>query len=66
VVATLLYSLAFITAVYRTFVRIRIQRWGWDDSWAMIAALSALGLFVTLWIPLYGGTVMAAIIVLSD
>jgi hypothetical protein len=32
----------------------------------MIAALSALGLFVTLWIPLYGGTVMAAIIVLSD
>ena len=55
VFATLLYCLAFLTTVYRIFVRIRIQRWGWDDTWAMIAVLSALGLFAMLWASVYEG-----------
>jgi fatty-acid desaturase len=49
--------------VYRTFVRIRIQRWGWDDTWAMIAALSALGLFAMMWVLCYEGIDMVAIMV---
>jgi hypothetical protein len=55
--ATSLYSLAFLATVYRIFVRIRIQRWGWDDTCAMIAALSALGLFATLWVSVSEGTI---------
>jgi hypothetical protein len=53
--ATSLYCLAFLTTLYRIFVRIRIQRWGWDDTCAMIAVLSALGLFMMLWVSVYEG-----------
>jgi hypothetical protein len=47
--ATSLYILAFLTTIYRIFVRIRIQRWGWDDTWAMLGTLSTVGTFILLW-----------------
>jgi hypothetical protein len=56
VFATSLYCIAFSTTIYRIFVRIRIQRWGWDDTWAMVAALNALGFFASLWVPVSQGT----------
>jgi hypothetical protein len=56
--ATSLYCIAILTTVYRIFVRIRIQRWGWDDTCAMIAMLSALWLFALLWASVYEGTII--------
>jgi hypothetical protein len=51
--ATSLYCIAFLTTVYRITVRIRIQRWGWDDTYAVIATLSALGEFALMWASVY-------------
>ena len=48
--ATMIYALAFLTTLYRLFVRVKIGRWGWDDSWVVLAAVCAAGAFPALWV----------------
>jgi hypothetical protein len=47
----ILFVLALATTLYRLFVRIRIQRWGWDDWWLVLATLNCLVSIIFFFLP---------------